>query len=449
MRWLWHTVVRFLLVVSTLVPIYLGYLWLWTKLKWFGISSDEAWRRAHRRYAERFYRLAVRMRGALIKVGQIISVRVDIAPVEWTSTLSRLQDKVDPTPWSVIEKHLTEQLGGHPDDVFARIDHASVAAASFGQVHRATTKEGDDVALKIKYADIDMKLAADMVAMKVAVPLFNVFVPRVKLKTIYAEVRRALETELDYEQEADYSRRIHANLDGMPQVVTPMVLERYTTRSVICTTWFEGFKVTDTERIEREGASVHEVIQLILKAYTHQIFVDGVFQSDPHPGNVLCRIDHGTPTVCILDFGQVKVLPPAYQEKLVRSSLAFMVRDVDGFAKSLVDLGLLTEKDATTARPLLEAYFDKYMDLTPNQAKQLDFEEIKDGLAEVVGEIEGVTIPTDIVLYGRTFAMLAGLVTALDADVNGFVIAQPMILTALTQPDALKTWEIPASQATG
>ena len=254
MRRLWHTPWRFLLILWTVVPLYFRYFRLWAKKRWFGRSTPpEVWSRVHTKSARAFYRLAVRMRGGLIKVGQIISTRVDIMPPEWVAELSKLQDEVDPQPWKVIRKRLTSELGAPPDELFAEIEEEAVAAASFGQVHRATLKDGRRVALKIQYEDIAMKLSCDLFVFRCAVPLFNVFVPKIRLRTIYEEVKKALTTELDYRQEAEYTRLVGENLGEVPHIVVPRVVEEFTTEHVICTTYFEGFKITDAAKREAAG----------------------------------------------------------------------------------------------------------------------------------------------------------------------------------------------------
>lgn len=439
MKRLWHALARLVLVSGTLVPVYLSYFLPWLRQRLFGSKMTKArWSALHTKNAERFYRLAVRMRGGFIKIGQLISVRVDVAPKEWTDSLSRLQDRVEPTAWPAIEAHLTAELGAAPRDVFREIDEVAVAAASFGQVHRAVTAGGREVALKVRYADIEMKLAIDMFMAGIAVPLFNIFVPKLKLGVIYREMRGALETELNYEQEARWTKRIHDNLADVEQVVVPELLPEYTTRSVICTTFFEGHRVTDRAKLDELGVDLHELVRVIIAAYSHMVFVDGVFQSDPHPGNLLFRADeHGKPELCVLDFGQVKELPAAFQQKMIHSSIAFMGRDVDGFQRSLVDLGLLTDKDAETARPILDEFFENYFEMTPAEAQKLDFEKIRDDLKVVVDRIDGLTIPQDIILYGRTVGLLSGLVTTLDENINGFVLARPMIMQALLRPSNL------------
>lgn len=422
-------------IMATLGPVYLSYLWLWVRARYLRRPASRAtWSAVHLRNAERFYRLAVRMRGGLIKVGQMISTRVDVAPIEWTRTLSKLQDKVDPTPWSAIERRLTAELGGPPDEVFASIEHDARNAASFGQVHRARTKDGAEVALKVKYAEVERQLAIDLALIRLAVPLFNVFVPKVRLFVIAEEMGRALAAELDYEQEARFTQRIHENLRDLSGVVVPSVVFAHTTRNVICTTWFEGHKITDAAKLAELGADVHELIRKIIHAFTHMVFVDGLFQSDPHPGNLLFRMNDGKPELCVLDFGQVKELPRDFQEKMLRTSMAYMVRDVDGFSRGVVELGVLSERDVRLARPILEEFFARYFEMSPAEAKTLDFKAIRDDVKAIVERIEGVTIPQDIILYGRMFSLLAGVITALDDRVNGLVLAKPVIMECLLRP---------------
>lgn len=436
MRKLWHTPWRFTLMMGTFVPLYMGYLWLWirhSKLGWK--VPAEKWRQTHVKNARRFYRLAVRMKGGLIKVGQIISTRVDIMPREWIDGLEGLQDRVDPLPWKRIDKHLTKELGAPPDEVFDEIGHEAVAAASFGQVHRATTREGTDVALKVKYADIDMKLSCDLFVFKCAVPLFNIFVPKVDLKVIHREVAQALVTELDYRQEAEHTRMIGENLKAVPGIVVPEVIEEYTTESVICTTYFEGIKITNTEARRAAGLEEKAIIQKIIEAYAHMFFIDGVFQSDPHPGNLFVRQGEEGLEICILDFGQVKVLPKDFQRKLIMASIAFMGRDIDNFSKAIVDMDVLSAKDVETAKPLLTEFFEELYELSPAELKELDPEAMKEKIMAVVDRIDGVTIPQDIVLYGRAFGLLAGVIAALDPEVNGIIVAKPMIMQALMRPE--------------
>ncbi|MEZ4234292.1 MAG: AarF/UbiB family protein [Polyangiaceae bacterium] len=440
-----YALVRFSISAWTLLPIYVSYLWLWIRWKKLGheIEKDH-WNAVHRKNARAFYRLAVRMRGGMIKVGQLISARVDIMPRVWVEELSKLQDRVDPTPWSGIEEHLTHEYGLPPQQVFAHIEEKSIAAASFGQVHRATTRDGQEIALKIRYPNIEAKLEVDMTLFGIAVPLFNIFVPKVDLKVIYREMRLALETELDYRQEAAYTRTIHDNFKnfspridnaaGGGDVVIPEVLDEYTTDSVIATTFFEGFRVTDKQKMDELGVKPTELLELVLNTWTKMMYQDGVFQSDPHPGNLLFNVIDGRTTLCVIDFGQVKILPRSFHRQLVNSVMAFLTRDVEAYAPTVVAMGILSEADVEKAKPLLREFFEQYYELTPAEARELDFERIREDVQGLIQKIDNIHIPNDLVLYGRTFSLLAGLGTALDENQNLVVLAKPFIMQAMFVP---------------
>ena len=147
----WQTVTRALRIGVVLFPMWLSYALPFVRARQLlQTVPPEVWARKHRRWARRFYALAVGMRGGLIKVGQIMSTRVDLLPPEWTEELSGLQDQVTPRPWSEVERRLEAEYEQPVSALFEHLAHEAVAAASFGQVHRGTTRDGRDVALKIK-----------------------------------------------------------------------------------------------------------------------------------------------------------------------------------------------------------------------------------------------------------------------------------------------------------
>ena len=296
-------------------------------------------------------------------------------------------------------------------------------------MHRAVTKDGREVALKVRYPDVEMKLDVDMALFGIAVPMFNVFVPKVKLKVVYSEMQQALKTELDYHQEADYTRTVHQNLKGMDRTVVPEVFSDISTDSVIATSYFEGYKITDKETIARLKLDPLELLTLVINAWCKMMYVDGVFQSDPHPGNILFSVDKdGKPTICILDFGQVKIMPKDFHVKLLQSVVAFLSRDPDQVRDSIVMMGFVSKEDAEKMTPMIADFFENYYHLTPVEVKDLDFDKIRDDVRGLIKKLDGVTIPQDMVLYGRTFGLLAGLCTAMDENINGFELAKPLIM---------------------
>ena len=433
----WLFVSRFVIVALTVLPIWFAYAIPFVRMRRGATIPPERWRRLHERHAPRFYRLAVRMRGGLIKVGQILSTRVDILPVEWTSTLSGLQDRVDPLPWLELEPHVRRAYGRSPHEVFESIDEKPAAAASFGQVHQAVTPEGEKVALKIRYPDAVPKLAVDLWTLQAFLPLFGVLVPDLPLRTIYQEVARALRIELDYEQEARFTEIVHENFrpaspEQIARIHIPRVLREYTRSDVICTSWFDGKKITDPLLLADPRMDRRALLELVIECWVKMMYVDGVFQSDPHPGNLLARIaDDGKPELCVVDFGQVKILTRAFHQTLVRSVMAFVTRDVEQFLETLRELGLFGEAEVERARPLITKILERYATMTPDETRAMDFTWIR---TEVLGQIQsfrGVTVPQDLVLYGRTFALLAGLSRAIDPTVDAFALAKPHFLRAM------------------
>ena len=435
MRRLYDTVVRFGLIAGVLFPIWLGYFVWWVRANKLGARfSDEAWDRKHRRYAARFYWLAVKLRGGLIKVGQILSTRVDLLPPGWTEPLSGLQDEVTPMPWPGVERRLRDSYAAPLDDLFASIEPTSVAAASFGQVHRAITADGTEVALKIRYPDVERKLAVDMFLFGVATRLFNVFLPKLRLAPIHQEVSRALRTELDYEQEARFTKIIHGNFEGREGTVIPRVLEELTTRDIICTTWFDGLKITKPALLEDPRLDRRVLLERLLSTWIQMMYVDGVFQSDPHPGNLLARVEDGAPLLCVVDFGQVKILEREFHQKLVSSVMAFAMNNVEMFVGGLIDLGLFKESDRERMTPIVAGLMERLLErgtLRPDALDALDFAKLRAEVLRTLDEMEDVAIPQEIVLYGRTFALLAGVARAIAPGENAIDIAKPLITQAL------------------
>lgn len=428
----WHTVARLLLASLILFPMWLAYVIPWVRTKRFGARiAPETWAKKHRRHARRFYWLAVKMRGGLIKVGQILSTRVDLLPREWTEELSGLQDEVEPTPWSRIEAHLRRGYARPLEELFTRLDHEAVAAASFGQVHRGVIADGTDVALKIRYPDVEMKLRIDMFLFGIVVRLFNVFLPKISLRPIYEEVRRALTTELDYEQEARFTRTIHDNFVGREGVVIPDVIDALTTNDVICTTWFEGTKITHPELLADPALDRTKLLERLLSTWIEMMYVDGVFQSDPHPGNLLVRVEGSEPILCVVDFGQVKILSRDMHQKIVNGVMAFAMGNVDMFLGSLVGLGLFPETEKETMRPIVGGLMERLRDAKPIDVSELDFPALRDEVLSTLDQMEGVAVPQELVLYGRTFALLAGVTRAIAPDVNALAIARPLVTQAL------------------
>jgi predicted unusual protein kinase regulating ubiquinone biosynthesis (AarF/ABC1/UbiB family) len=251
-----------------------------------------------------------------------------------------------------------------------------------------------------------------------------------------------LVAELDYEREARFTTRIRRNLSALPRIFVPEVIDELCTVDVIATEMFVGHRIDDTAKMRELAVEPREVLDIIISAWVKMMYEDGVFQSDPHPGNMLFRVTKEGLQVCILDFGQVKELPDTFRSTLIDAVLRFMARDARGFEACLVNLGMLRKQDAEAAGPFLVDFFDNYFHLSPEQARALDFDALRKQAEALLHRIEGVTIPNDVVLHARTISLLAGLSTALDESRNLFVAAQPHVMRAML--NRFSTRSVPA-----
>jgi predicted unusual protein kinase regulating ubiquinone biosynthesis (AarF/ABC1/UbiB family) len=393
--------------------------------------TPQALDRIHRRNAIRYRDTAFRLKGGMIKIGQYISSRVDIMPRAWIEELALLQDSVEAISFDYIHSALRRELGCPPEELFSFIDPNALAAASFGQVHRAVLREGgQDVALKVQHAHIERTLAVDLWVMRLAVGAFGEFFPRIQLGLLYDEIAAALRRELRYDLEASHYARARANLGDNPDVVIPQVYEDLCSHRLLVTELIRGYKVNHRQAMRDHGIDPTAVLTIVINAFVKQIYTDGFFQSDPHPGNLFMIPGRGPKgvQVGIIDFGQVKDIPPKIHRALRRSVWAVLMQDQELFLEMLLEIGIIQPVDAPATAALIQE-FAKYIETgAPSEVNNIDLNDIRRILEDFLQRIENVYIPEDLILYGRTIGLLHGLATDLDPNINVFQIVQPHIM---------------------
>src|SRR4051812_29408312 len=309
-------------------------------LRWAGMRTANRVRTPERAAAAQSERTAAavqqlvdqlgQMRGAAMKVGQMISmVDLDGLPDEeqdqLRNSLAALRDNVPPVAFADLEKLMRKEFGGPMQRVFSDFDERAFAAASIGQVHRATTVDGDDVAVKIQYPGVAEAVETDLRNATLLLPLVKRLAPGLDAKALAAEMRERIGEELDYELEAQNQRRIGRMLRGHPFMRVPRVHTSLSTRRVLVSEYVEGerFEVVrraDEARRDRYG-------EIVFRLYFGLLYRDRIALGDPHPGNYLLCPDG---RVCFLDFGLLRDVDAS--RVAAERAIALAVRDGDAEA---------------------------------------------------------------------------------------------------------------------
>jgi len=382
-------------------------------------------------FARRFVVVATRFRGGLIKLGQVASLRVDVVPEAVTDELAKLQDQVPPHPFAEVELQIRRELGPIAEH-FGAFDREAIASASLGQVHRARSKAGADLAVKVLYPGIEKSVAVDLTMARIALVMFD-FVTPADLKQVYRELRASLLGEMDYLREGRAAEEIAANLERdpalSPNLRIPKIHWETTSRRVLSMEYIEGTKINDRERLEERGVDLEEVVRWASGAFLQMMFEDGFFHCDPHPGNLLVDLQG---RVAILDFGMNKRIEPEVMVAIRKNVMASVKRDARLYASSLLEAGVIAPTDIATVEQIAEISFDpEYFNLTPQEVANLDFGEYFKRMRVHLKKIESFHLPDGLVMWSRAISLLYGLSSELAPGLRPLDIVGPYLMRFL------------------
>jgi aarF domain-containing kinase len=414
-------------VARTGARIYLGYKRTQHRARRLAPPEAEAaWAARHDAAAESLYRLAVDLRGLYVKAGQFIGTRTDVVPAPYTRSLSRLQDQAPARAPATVRHTVESELGRPISELFATFDDTPIGAASLAQVHRATLPDGREVVVKVQYPEVGGLVRLDVRNLRTIVRLVAWREPNFDFRTVVNEIGQQVPLELDFVREAEMTRRIRQNLTALPGVVVPQVVDGYVAKKVIVTEYLHGARLLDRERREAMGIDPTAFARTVAEAYGHQIMVDGLFQADPHPGNILV-LPGGR--AGLLDFGLTKDLPPAARLGFARLVVALGDRDGDGVLAAFRELGVKTRSDRPEdVFPLLAVLFDpRPLDTDPSAQTA----QHRNTMA--ANPIEA--IPGDLVLLGRVIGLLRGVCASLGTPLSPMEMLRPFAKQTLAAAD--------------
>jgi aarF domain-containing kinase len=334
-----------------------GSSYLWTSLRRPFLSSDAHQRElleTHIRNARRIVESSQHLRGAFMKLIQMLSMREDILPGEALEVLKTTHSSVPPMDYRMIAAQIRHELGARPEQLFAHFETEAFAAASLGQVHRARLKSGEEVAIKVQYPGVEETVVQDLSNLKLLLVTIQAIVrdlmrQKIDVHALYGELEARLKEELNYLTEARNMTLFGKLLAGDEEVVIPRVIKELSSRRVLTMTYVEGYPLSDVLSPAADAELREWVAHKYYKLVWRQILEFGVLHTDPHPGNYVVSYH---PKLGILDFGSIRRFPEAVRHAHLQLAHALIDRDDRGIASAMVKLGYLDRQQ--DARPMVE-----------------------------------------------------------------------------------------------
>lgn len=424
---------RFLYAYSSAALIFSSYAGLWFLKKLFGAERMASYsQKVQIRNAQRILKSILKLKGLYIKVGQMISIMTTFLPAPLTQSLEGLQDSVPARPYEDIERRILEEFSKSPHELFKDFDRKPLASASLGQVHVAHLQDGTKVAVKVQYPEIEEMVRVDLKILKRIFGFLHLLFPHYGLKQTYSEVATIVRQELSFIQEGKNLETIRDNFKEEPDFLFSKIYWDYSTERVLTLEFMEGVKISKLERLKDSQINPTEVAQKIIHAYCKQIFIDGVYHADPHPGNFLVQAG---PKIIMMDFGATARISEAMRHGTAKFIEGIIRRDNHIISQSMKDMGFIAKvENEEVFDRIVEFFYDRLKDLKLEDVKNLNLSEL--GKIEDLVEfkkldvsfkdlLETFNVPKDWALLERALLLLYGMTSHLDPHLNPLSIIIP------------------------
>ena len=373
---------------------------------------------------------------SFVKLGQILSTRVDLFSPEWITEFSKLQDSAIALPFSELRAQLTEDLGEPPENIFPRLETQALAAASLAQVHRAWLSDGTPVVLKIRRPGIRPLVEADLRLLKRLAEIVESEAPdlrRYRPKEVVRQFTLSLRRELDFSAEGRSAERIAANFEAQYDIVIPRIYWEWTCERLNVQDYIDGIPGRDTVALDASGLDRVLLAQRGSDAVLKMILEDGFFHADLHPGNIYFLPDN---QIAFIDFGMVGRISEERRYQIAILLHGLVSHDAEIVSEILLDWSDNTDADSSVLQNEIDAFVDQYHGV---QLRKIDIARMLSELLAILRD-HGLTLPPDLALLIKAFITLEGLGRQLNPAFDMMKSSSPMIKQAMkahTAPDAL------------
>lgn len=371
---------------------------------------------------ERIRRVLEDLGPAFVKLGQLASTRSDLLPDHIIQELVKLQERVPPFS-SASARELIEQEWGMPiHEVLQEFEEKPLAAASIGQVHAGRLKSGERVAIKVQRPGVARMIGRDLEILRDMISIAERhwdWVKQYRVDRIVDEFARAMMAELDYSHEARNAEKISSRLNDHEYIRIPRIYWEYTSSKVLMMEFAEGITLSRRHELAAKGYDLKEIAEHLIDGMLQQIFIEGFFHADPHPGNLLVAEDG---KLVFLDFGLVGQLSEDMRDHLSGLIIALMRRNSEGMIRAISKMGLIPDDcDMDALRSDMDRLRSEYYDVPFSQVR------LGKALTDLftVAQRHRIMLPPDLTLLGKSLLTLEGVIEMLDPEISIIDMAEP------------------------
>ncbi len=390
------------------------------------------------------------LKGPLMKVGQILATIPEALPPEYAEDFQQLQSNAPPMGWSFVRRRMKAELGADWESKFKSFEKEAAAAASLGQVHKAVTHDGQNIACKLQYPDMQSAIEADLNQLKMIFSIYGKYDSSIETGEIHAELSERLREELDYTLEAKYEKVYAYMLRDEPNVHVPKIIDELSTPRLLCSTWLDGDKILNFKDAPLEQRN--EIAMNMFRAWYVPLYYYGMIHGDPHLGNYSVRPDN---SINLMDFGCVRIFPAKFVGAVIDLYHSLERNDIDlsvhayetwGFKNVTKDqIEILNQWARFLYGPILDDKVRPIGEVTNGVYGREIAESVHTKLKEMNA---GIAVPREFVFMDRAALGLGSVFLHLKAEINWHTIFNEMIdgfdvdVLAKRQKEALDMFEI-------